>query len=462
MSLAPVIQRVVRVTSNPTFRALFVTGLITAACKVVGFGRELVVAGTYGASAVLDAFLVAVVLPNLLLNAVSSAIGSSLLPRLIALRLSEGPAAEQLAQRRSAFWTIVLLGGTSIACALLGPWLLPWLSPGFTDEHRELTRLLLWSVVPYSVIAGTTQVWAILANSEGRFAITAASPGIVSIVSIAVLVGAGGILSPWPLVIGLTLGSLGDLALTAWTLRGTRYSIRPMPSRLTAFERGCWPEVWPMSLGALLHTGTLMIGQAMASLVGPGTISELNYGNRLVAVVASLVGLTVSRVAFPQFSRLAAEKRYGELGRSIRRFAGVTLAVSVPSMIVLSAASGWIVDATFTRGQFTAETAARVGLIQAMFALQLPFYLIGTLLVRAATALGMNRLILWFGAGSLVLNAGFNVLFAGPLGAPGLALATSIVYFGTCLSFAIAIGRKIRSSSGAGASLTSMPLTKAA
>lgn len=462
MAFAQAIQRAARVTSNPTFRALFVTGLVTAACKVVGFGRELTVAGTYGASAILDAFLVAVILPNLLMNAVSSAIGSSLLPRLIALRLSEGPAAEQLAQRRATFWTIVLLSGTSIACASLGPWLLPWLSPGFSDEHRQLTQQMLWAIVPYSVVAGTTQVWAILANSEGKFAVTAASPGIVSIVSIGVLIAATGSLSPWPLVIGLTLGSLGDLALIAWTLRGTRYSIRPLPSRLTAFEHRCWPEVWPLSLGALLHTGTLMVDQAMASLVGPGTISELNYGNRLVAVVASLVGLTVSRVAFPQFSKLAAEKRYEELGRCIRRFSGVILVVSIPSMIVLSAASGWIVDVTFTRGQFTTETATRVGLIQAMFAFQLPFYLIGTLLVRAIAALGMNRLILWFGAGSLFLNAGLNLLLAGPLGAPGLALATSIVYLGTCVGFAITIGFRIRSASAAEVAVTDAPFTRAA
>jgi putative peptidoglycan lipid II flippase len=461
MAFVPTIQRAARLTSNPTFRALLVTGSIAAACKLIGFGRELVVAGTYGASAILDAFLVAVVLPNLLLNAVSSAIGSSLLPRLIALRLSEGPAAEQLAQRRSTFWTVLLLSATSIGCALLGPWLLPWLSPGFSEEHRRLTCLLLWAVVPYSVIAGTTQVWALLANAEGRFAITAASPGIVSIVSIAVLATAGAGVSPWPLVIGLTLGSLGDLALTARTLRGTRYSIRPIPSPLTPFERGCWTEVWPLSLGALLHTGTLIVDQAMASLVGPGTISELNYGNRLVAVVTSLVGLTVSRVAFPQFSRLAAEKNHRELGRSIRRFTAITLAVSIPSMIVLSTASGWIVEATFKRGQFTAETATRVALIQAMFALQLPFYLVGTLLVRSASALGMNRLILWIGAGSLVLNAALNRLFAGPLGAPGLALATSAVYLSTCLAFSIVIARRIRSNVAADARLDE-PLARAA
>jgi putative peptidoglycan lipid II flippase len=188
-----------------------------------------------------------------------------------------------------------------------------------------------------------------------------------------------------------------------------------------------------------------MVDQSMASLLGPGTVSELNYGNRLVATVMGVIALTVSRVAFPAFSRMAAEERFSELRGSLKRFATLTVFLSAPAVIVLSYGSEFVVNATFRRGQFTWETAERVSLIQSMFALQIPFYLVGGLFARAASALEMNRMVLAVGSGAIVANILLNGALIGPLGAPGLALATTIVYVGTCLG----MGMVLRSRLGA-------------
>lgn len=444
MGIRSAVQPLLARTRGPIARALLTTGAIAVFCKAIGFGRELVVAAEYGASDALDAFLIAIAIPNLLFNAVGAAIGSALLPRLLAIRREQGDEAELLAQRRAMFWAMALMTVGAIGCAMAGPWLLRVLSPGFSPALREVTQQLLWALIPYTVLCGTSQVWGTLINSEGRFALTAASPGILSGVSVVVLLAAGGATSAWPLLWGLTLGAAIEFTLTARLLQRTRYRARPLASRVTSFERELFQNVWPLSMGALLHTGTLIVDQSMASLLGPGTISELNYGNRLVATVIALVGLTFSRVAFPTFSRLAAAEQFGDLSRAMRRFGTLTLALSLPATVLLCGFSAPIVEWTFRRGQFTAETAASVAAIQACFALQIPVFLSATVAQRAAMALEMNRTVLAIGAGTMAGNAALNLLLIGPLGAPGLALATSIMYAGAMIAFHTAVRRRLR------------------
>jgi putative peptidoglycan lipid II flippase len=444
MRSRPVLRRLSELAASPVLRVLIGTGLIAVVCKLIGFAREVVVASTYGATEALDAYLVAIALANLMFNAISGAIGAALLPRLLTIRQEQGPGVERAAQQRATFWTVLVMAAAGTACATAAPWFLPWMSPGFSAATRNLAASLIWGVVPYCVLSGVAQVWAILANSEGRFAVTAATPGIVSTASILVLIATGPTASPWPLVIGLTFGAACDLAVTGKALFGTRYSLVPKGGRWSSFEAGLIRNIWPLSLGAILHAGTFVVDQAMASLVGPGTISELNYGNRLVAMVISLFGLTINRVAFPEFSRFAAAKAWPELRTSIRRYAVLTCALGLPAMVILAAAARPIVTATFRRGQFTTDVAGSVALIQAMFALQIPFYLVGTLIVRAAMALEMNRLTLFIGCGTVVGNAAINMLLMGPLGAPGIALGTSTVYLGTCIVLSLMVHREIR------------------
>jgi putative peptidoglycan lipid II flippase len=428
LSLAGRLSRGLR---SPAIRTLVVVGGIGVLCKVAALGRELLIAARFGASESLDAFLVAVVVPMTISNVVGNVLATSLLPQLLKVRQEQGLAAEVEAQRRAVFWSIVLLALVAVAFALAGPWALPWLSPGFTEGTRELTQRLLWMATPFGVIAGTTRLYAVLAESEGRFARTSFSPLLTAVLSVAVILLAGHE-APWVLVAGLTLGATVELAFNASALQCTRYRCLPKVGRFTAFETTLMAVAWPVSLGAFLYGLTTVVDQSMASLAGPGAVSELTYGNRFVAVVVSLVGTPLLQYAFPQFAKLAAEREFGRLRVEFRRFAFLALAVSVPLMIVLSAMSGLIVEATFQRGRFSPETAERVALVQTLSALQIPSVIVLMLGIRAVFALKLRHIMLYQGLGAVLANVVLDYVLVRSLGVPGIALATAVVTTGTC------------------------------
>src|SRR5215472_10830337 len=58
--------------------------------KAVATFKEIAVAGAYGRSDAMDAFLAAFLIPNLLINLIAESMNQALIPTLIRVRLAEG------------------------------------------------------------------------------------------------------------------------------------------------------------------------------------------------------------------------------------------------------------------------------------------------------------------------------------------------------------------------------------
>jgi putative peptidoglycan lipid II flippase len=82
----------------------------------------------------------------------------------------------------------------------------------------------------------------------------------------------------------------------------------------------------------------------------------------------------------------------------------------------------------FERGAFGAEATLVVGGARALYLIQMPFYLMGIVLVRLVSALKANHLVMWGSALSVVVNIALNYAFMQWLGVSGIALSTTVVY----------------------------------
>lgn len=203
-------------------------------------------------------------------------------------------------------------------------------------------------------------------------------------------------------------------------------------------------QTWPMIVGSTLHFCTIMVDQSMASTLGEGSVSELNYGNRFVAMILGLIALPMGKIIFPHFLQLIEKHQWVEVQRSLHRSVLVLLVISIPITIVLAGFSGPIVNWTFQRGRFTSEMATRVAAVQVMCALQIPFYLWSVLQARLVVALRLRRVMLGCGVLNLTLNIAMNYLLMQSLGVTGIALSTALVYLGAACYFSAAIRMALR------------------
>ena len=424
-------------------RAALITGVLAIVCKGIGFAKELVIASQFGIGPVLDSFLVAVVVPQLVCNVFAHSFAASLVMRYVRNRIQLGEDAAREGYATSLFWGTLLVVSLSVTGVTFGPALLPWLSPGFRPELMASTQRLLWMLLPYSILAGTGSIWSAVLNARGRFAASAISSGVISLGLIAAVLG-WHLRDARVLVGGLTFGAFIDVVILGFCLSREGLPLIPKASRWRSEDRWIVAHTLPMMAGSTLHFCTLMVDQSMASMLGEGSVSELNYGNRFVAMILGLIGMPVGKVLFPHFVKLVETRKWAEAQRSLRQSVLFLLAISIPITIVLAGFSEPIVNWTFRRGQFTSEMVTRVSAVQVMCAMQIPFYLWSVLMARMAVALQMRRVMVGCGVINLAMNIAMNYALMGPLGVPGIALSTAIVYLGASCYFSAVIGAILR------------------
>src|ERR1035438_6508989 len=86
--------------------------------KLVATFKEFTVAGVYGRSDAMDAFLAAFLIPNLLINLISESMNQALVPTLIRVREREGHDRAQQLLSSSMLWVCVLLTAATVVMAL--------------------------------------------------------------------------------------------------------------------------------------------------------------------------------------------------------------------------------------------------------------------------------------------------------------------------------------------------------
>jgi putative peptidoglycan lipid II flippase len=400
---------------------------LTAIVRLGSVGQELTVAWRFGTGDDLDAFLISVLVPSAIINVTASSFNSAFIPAYVRVRQREGAEAAQELFRRVMGWALVFLILIASLIVAGAPLYLPRIGSGFSSEKLHLTFRLLYLGAPIVVISGIAAVWSAALNAEQRFIIPAISPLATPILTVGLLW-----LQPsWrslALVVGLVGGRSTEMLLLGIALKRRSLSLRPSWPHFDENMRRLVTQYAPAISGSILASAKPMVDQAMAAMLPAGSVSALNYGNRIVQFPILLVATALGTALTPYFSRLAASEYWDELHRTIRRSLRLTLLFTGPLALCLFVFSEPLVDLVFRRGAFTANDAHLVARIQAFYAIQIPFYIGGIIVVRLIAAVQANRIVLWVSSINLAINITLNYLFMRWMGVAGIALSTSVVY----------------------------------
>jgi len=117
------IPQIARLFQGPSvnrriFRAAASVAAAGIVVKIVAIFKEIAVAGVYGRTDAMDAFLVAALVPGLLINLISESMNQALVPTLVRVRKQEGHDRAQQLLSSSMLWMCVLLTAASVAMAL--------------------------------------------------------------------------------------------------------------------------------------------------------------------------------------------------------------------------------------------------------------------------------------------------------------------------------------------------------
>ncbi len=414
-------------------RAAVVVALFGILSRILGFVREIVLAGVYGATAQTDAYVNTLFLVN--------TVAAVLLYVLTTLMI---PVFQQERERNGAnsawslLWAIVAwVGMLLIALTALvaiwpeGPVALFNMGPERTQIASDLLRVM----APALMLQGFSALFTAILQVHGRFA----GPAAVGVafnagILIGIIAGAGAIgitAAAW----GVTLGAVLQVALQLpqFTREGRRGGgkLSFIHPRLKA----TMVLAIPVIAASLLQQVNSFTDKLFASSLEAGRNAALSFANALGSAPRTVLLFPLLIPLFPLIARYFAEGKRRESADAFRHAAGILALVAIPISILIAIGSSEIAQVAFGRGKCDADCVDQIASPLAFYGVAVWGNFIGYLLNRSLAAANQMRAIMIATIITVVLTIGLDLVFLGPLQQAGLALASAIaVYVNTGLT----------------------------
>jgi putative peptidoglycan lipid II flippase len=426
------------------FGATVVIGALTLGVKVVSMLKEMLVAAWFGTGDALDAFVIAFMVPSYIINVVAGSFNAALIPVHVDVRENQGVAAAQRLFSGTVALSLAILLTVTLCLGLLGPVILPFLCSGFGPEKMVLTERLFYLLLPAIVISGLLTNWESALNAGERFGIAALAPVILPVTTVAVLGLLGARCGIDALAMGTVAGLLLQLLVLGWVLAKRGIKLLPHWHGFDVPMKRVVRQYLPLVGAAALMCSNLLVDQAMATMLAPGSVAALNYGNKLVALVLTVGTMALGTAVLPYFSKMVAASNWSGLKHTLISYTRLLLLVTVSATCIGLWLSKPLVSLLFQRGNFTAADAQLVSSIQSVYMLQVPFYTLGILFVRMISSLEINHVLLWNTIIGFTVNVVLDYVLMHVMGVAGIALSTSLVYAATCTFLGTVLYRKLR------------------
>ncbi|MDQ2654987.1 MAG: MATE family efflux transporter [Chloroflexota bacterium] len=415
----------------------------TALVAFVSIPRELLIAAQFGTGEAADAFLVALVVPTFVLGVLGGSVASAFIPAYLRVSERDGPGAGDQLLRELSTVLLGLLCLVSVIVGLISPYVLRVIASGFSGSKLALTQQVLFALLITVPLGGISALWAAVLNAKGAFAIPSLSQGIIPIAGICAL-----LLFPGAGIAALTAGMVIGFALRTvilvWALRSRGVAFLPTWSGSSEDLRSVGRQYAPMAAASVLMGGTILVDQAVAASLGPGSVATLGYGLKFITLATSLGSLALGTAVLPFLSRMVATKNWSELRSTVRTFSLLALLATLPVAVIASIYAAPLVSVLYERGAFSSSDTIAVAQILALGVWQLPFFAVGTVFSRLVSSLGANQLLLIQAAMVLGLDIVLDVTLARYAGVAGIALATTLMYAASLVFLVVASRIAIR------------------
>lgn len=303
-----------------------IVSLLTLVSRITGLVRELLIASTFGANAMTDAFNVAFRIPNLFRRFFGEgAFSQAFVPVLAASKAQHGEAATQTVINHAATvltWALLVLSVIGVAAA---PALVWAMASGLQQDPRgfEVAIVMTRWMFPYIAFMSLVALAAGVLNTWKRFAVPAATPVLLNLCMIA----AAWLGAPWFKTLGLEpiyalaggvlLGGVLQLGVQWWALK--KLGLAPAIGLRWRVLRAAWADpatknilrlMGPALLGVSVAHISMLINTQIASHLAPGSVSWITYADRLMEFPTAMLGVAMGVVLMPQLAlaRAAGDK----------------------------------------------------------------------------------------------------------------------------------------------------------
>jgi putative peptidoglycan lipid II flippase len=333
----------------------------------------------------------------------------------------------------SSTFTLLCIATTviSIIGIIFSPLIIKITAWGWSElypQKQALASSLLKIMFPYLFFISIAAIFMGTLNSMKQFFMPAFSSVFLNISEI------GGLFigyyffnsALYGLAWGVIVGGLLQVISQGYVLLKKKFLPRFTRILITPDVKRVFELTTTAAVGLSIFQINSLLDNCLASFLEDGSVSYLNYGNRLMQFPLAFFAVSLVMAYFPLFSRTVSLGNIYELKRQAREVSDMISFTCFPSMVSMIFLACPIIDIIYKHGEFDKSSLYSTALVLICYILGLWSNSVGKLYIRICHALCDMKTPKNTGIYCVVINFVLNVILMQFISYAGLALATSI------------------------------------
>lgn len=424
-------------------RAVLNLMLLSAATKVFGFVREILLGRFYGIGETAEAYKIAQTIPVMVLMMVGTGISTGFIPTFNRTSLIYGKDRAHRFMANTTNVTILIGILFSLVVTLYPELFVRLFASGFTGSKLELTvrftRIAVWGVV-FSFMSYLLQPYLQIHDNFWVPALVGIPMNLVFYLSYP----AGRYLNELFLPVGIVLSVVVQVLWMMPFARRLGYRWQPVIDLRDRDLQHLLALAAPVVLGVAVNQINVIVDRTMASRLLDGGVAALDYAGKMNGFVQGIFVYSVIAVIYPRISRLFITEDLRGV-EAVTGNAMVTMAlVVVPAMTGLMVLSRQIIQLLFYGGAFDRRAVDLTAGAMFFYAPALLGYAFREIYSRIFYSMNDSRTPMINATIVVTVNIILNLTLSRFMGINGLALATSV----SSLLSAVLLGASLRRKGG--------------
>lgn len=408
-------------------QATILISIINFLSKFVGYVREMLIAKYFGATGVMDAYVIGLQIPTLVLGLFAGGLGTLIIPMYISRKQKDPQDAKRYVNQILFVWGSIFLVVSALT-AVFAPQLVRLVAYGFKGDRFDLAVKITRLLALYGFLNIINFYFTGLLQAEKQFFATTLSTAVFNAVMVTIIFVFSKPFGVFSLVIGTYALIIGNLAINTLLLIKKYHLLSLKKIAINWLEiKEFFLILLPLILSAGVGTINAIIDRTIASTLSHGSIAALQYSLKIWTLPTTLFVGSLAIAIFPSFSELATNpKRLMEYKQSINKTIITLLYFLIPSTIFLMIFSFLITKLFYQRGAFDETATQLTSFVNQMYCLGIFFIAVYPILMKVFYSFKNTITPLIISVVGVGLNIVGNIILSKYLFAGGIALATSL------------------------------------
>ncbi|MFH1368294.1 MAG: murein biosynthesis integral membrane protein MurJ [Elusimicrobiota bacterium] len=422
-------------THQKIAKSVSIISFATMTSRVLGYIRDGIFAGLFGAGFISDAFLVAYRIPNLLRDLLAEgALSSAFIPVFTEQLTKDGKESAWRLANLLFNLMLIVLSLIVIIGIIFSPYIVHLLQWNLSGDAFDLTVRLTRTVFPFIAFMAFAALLMGILNSHQDFTVSAFAPALLNVVMIITGIFICPLFGERPeqqivgWAIGALVGGLAQFLIQVPAVLKKGFIYKPI---LDITDRGVKKIIKLMTPAVFAQSVTqiniIVVNTIMAGLLGKAAITYLYYGNRLMQLPLGVFAVAIATATLPVISRNITKGEFGDAVKNYSFALRLAFLIAIPATVGMVVLSLPINCLLFQYGKFALADAQATAKTAILFSLGLFAFSGVKITVPIFYALNDSKTPVKIG----LLTVAVNILL-------GLILMSKISYFGLALSTSLA------------------------